>query len=184
MIVAAFIEIIMAVNVKAENDTKSIFGSNANISTGERVYSSDKSISIFAPKGWIVDSNPAQKGVKLFIQSPKENSNDKFQELVYINEDFLPNTTSLDYYIKYTLSQMKNMYANFSLEKESDDEVNMHKAKKFIMSFDMYGVRGKSISYVTENNRTAYAIQAWMLESTYESWHAQMDQICQSVRFH
>ena len=157
----------------------------SHVSKGERIYSLDKSISIFAPKAWTFDSNPQKKGVKLWVQSPYEYNGDPFQEIVYINEDALPYPIfSLDDYMDGFTVKLKNKLKNPVIEEESDAEVNGHAAKKLIISYTHLGVRAKAISYTIAINNIAYTIQGMTLDSAFEFWQAGIDQICLSVKFH
>ena len=149
---------------------------------GERVQSSDGTVSIVAPPEWKVDLDFAT-GVKIMITSPLESINDTFAETIFVNSDVLQSWHTLDYYVE---TNMSNLNPQYNLVRLSDTQTSIDgiEARRIVSKTNkMQGLETVWINYFVKVENVAYSINAVAQESSFKRWQPTLDGLCQTVKF-
>jgi len=140
-----------------------------------RVASSDKSVSLIAPKGWVVDSKPLRQGAKLSLTSPAEREAERPSVLLFIKEDKLL-SHPLEYYIQNAMSSGKTILEDSSVQ------MSDHIARRLVVSWTIKGEPIKSLIHFVEKGGSVYCITALMPTSGYETWRDELEEIFRSFQ--
>lgn len=150
--------------------------------TDRRAFSADGSVSLVVPHGWTAQTADLPRGVQLFLQSPSEGSADSFGENVFINEDRLAGTHTLNDYIELHISDTRRRYDGFRVIEDASTQLSGQAARLLVFQYMIQGIPVVQVGYYVARDRIAYMVTGSTLQSEYKSWGQRLKSVCLTFR--
>ncbi len=139
-----------------------------------------KDYTLTCPDSW--EKKTDYMGTDVIYLSPLEDSNDEFRENVNVIVEKLPSNMGLNQYVDISLKNAGKMLTDYRNLENSAVQLNGLDAQRIVSIYRMGDMRICALSYVIVKGRKAYTITCTALDSTYEKYKQQFEDICGTMK--